>query len=210
MMNVIKDELTAFGIPTTYYVCTNVKVNHEHYDTGTGYDLVFQHWGGFCIGTVDWYLETQYLNGIPLNVTQWDGIVTLPNGTQVNVVKLYGETISPNSTSQLIAANDEMAYALNYYLPALPLVFQACQIVVNTKQLNVPPSNSWFWQEYFYGIAGTAIYQLGFTDGLIQPIVTTTSSTVTSTLPVVDIAVGVIVVIIIIAAVAIIMRRRQK
>ena len=212
MMNVIKDELTSFGIPTTYYVCTNVNVDHEHYRTGTGYDLVFQHWGGFCIGTVDWYLETQYLNGIPLNVTQWDGIVTLPNGTQVNVVKLYKETVSPNSTSQLIAANDEMAYALNYYLPALPLVFQACQIVVNTKQLNVPPSNSWFWQEYFYGIAGTAIYQLGFTDGLIQPVIVTTTppttTTVTSTLPVVDIAVGVIVVIIIIAAVAIIMRRR--
>ncbi|QGR19611.1 ABC transporter substrate-binding protein [Stygiolobus azoricus] len=186
MLNVIENELTSFGIPTSYYVQTVSSVLLKDYETGQGYDLVMQAWGGYYPGTVDWFLETQYLNGIPYNVTQWDGIVKLPNGTQVNVTSLYKATIAPNSSSELISANDEMAYALNYYLPALPLVYESQQVIVNTHDLIAPPPNSWFWEEYFYGIGGTAINQLGITAGYFQPVttsVTTTSTSSTTSVP---------------------------
>lgn len=233
MLNVIKDELTSFGIPTSYYIETVSSVLMKDWETGQGYDLVLQAWGGYYPGTVDWYLETQYLNGIPNNVTQWDGIVTLPNGTQVNVIRLYHATVAPNSTSELISANDEMAYALNYYLPALPLVYQNQQIIVNTHDLIVPPSNSWFWEEYFYGIGGTAINQLGLSAGYFQPVtpsVSTTSTssttsvstsvsvpstttppmtTTTSSSNTLEIAAIVVVIIIVILAAVVVLRKRK-
>ncbi|WP_225905802.1 ABC transporter substrate-binding protein [Stygiolobus caldivivus] len=219
MLNVIKDELTSFGIPTSYYIETVSSVLIKDWQTGQNYDLAVQGWGGYYPVTVDWYLETQYFAGIPYNVTQWDGVVTLPNGTQVNVIKLYSATVAPNSSAELTSANDEMAYALNYYLPALPLVYEAQQVIINTHDLVAPPPSSWFWQEYFYGIGGTAINQLGLSSDYLQPvsIVTTTStstappvttSTTTSVSPL-EVA-GIVVVVIVIIAVALIALRRRK
>ncbi|QIW25274.1 ABC transporter substrate-binding protein [Sulfolobus sp. S-194] len=227
MLTLIADELTAFGIPTTYSIITIPSVAHQLYETGD-YDLAFQNWGGYYPGTVDWYLQLQYLSGIPYNVTHWDLLVPLPNGSVYNMSKLYIESTAPNSTSQLIAANDEIAYALNYYLPLLPLVYSDYVIVYNSNVLSAPPSNSWFWEEALYGIGGTAFLQAGFQYGyLVSTTITTTTTTtvptvtsiVTSTTPpstvtvsstnvglIVGVAVAVIIVIIIVAV--ILLRRR--
>ncbi len=219
ILNTIKDELSSFGIPTTYYIETVEKVLLQDWATGDNYDIAFQNWGGYFPVTVDWYLEAMYFNGVPYNVTQWDGIVKAPNGTIYNISKLYSETVAPNSTSQLTSANDEMAYALNYYLPALPLVLESQQIILNTKDLVAPASNSWFWEEYFYGIGGTSINQLGITADYMQPIsivtkhppVTTTTTTTTTHPPSVSAAeiAGIVIVIIIIVAAAIFFLRRR-
>ncbi|QGR18129.1 ABC transporter substrate-binding protein [Sulfurisphaera ohwakuensis] len=184
MLTLIADELTSFGIPTTYSVSTIASINHQLYKSGD-YGLVFQAWGGYYPGTVDWYLQLQYLSGIPYNVTHWDLLVPLPNGSVYNMSKLYIESTAPNSTSQLIAANDEIAYALNYYLPVLPLVYTDYVIVYNSNVISAPPSSSWFWEEALYGIGGTALLQAGFQYGYLVPttVTTTTTSipTVTST-----------------------------
>lgn len=218
ILNTIKDELSSFGIPTSYYVETVGKVQLQDWATGDNYDIAFNAWGGYFPVTVDWYLEAVYLNGVPYNVTQWDGIVKAPNGTIYNISKLYGETVAPNSTSQLTSANDEMAYALNYYLPALPLVLESQQIIVNTNDLVAPPSNSWFWEEYFYGIGGTSINQLGISADYMQPISvvtthppTTTISTTTTTHPSISAAeiAGIVIVVIIVIAAAIFLLRRR-
>ncbi|ARM77077.1 cellobiose-binding protein [Acidianus manzaensis] len=212
MLTVIEDELDSFGIHTTYSISLTVSVNHEMYATGKGYDIILQDWGGYYPGTVDWGLPLSYLGGYPYNVTQWDLLATLPNGSVYNLTKLYEETTAPNSTSQLISANDEIAYAMNYFLPILPLVEQSYTITYNTKALSVPPSTSSFWENALYGIGGTGFLQVGFNYGyLTTPVTTThttTHTTTTTSISTAEYAAIAVVVIIIIVAAILLLRRR--
>ncbi|BCU67076.1 hypothetical protein HS7_05130 [Sulfolobales archaeon HS-7] len=224
MMDIITNELTSFGIKTTYFVSTTTSTNHEMYDTGKGYDMVLQNWGGYFPGTVDWGLPLSYLGGYPFNVTQWNHLVTLPNGTTYNLTKLYQETSSPNSTQQLISANDQIAYAMNYFIPIIPLVKENAFFVYNSKDIVAPPANSWIYQEELYGIGGTALLQVGLSYSLFTPVsvtttttppVTTTTtppSTVTTTTSVPPTllysVIAVIIVVIVVAAVVLLLRRR--
>ncbi|WP_369610312.1 ABC transporter substrate-binding protein [Sulfurisphaera javensis] len=221
MLTVIVDELKSFGIQASYSIITTVSVVHALYASGD-YDMIFQSWGGYYPGTIDWYLELQYLSGVPYNVTHWNLLVPLPNGTVYNMSKLYSESTAPNSTQQLISANDEIAYGLNYYLPALPLVYEDYIITYNTKVISAPPSTSWFWEEASYGIGGTALLQAGFQYGLLVPttmvtttttvpVTTTPSTSVTTTTPTVNtlLIAGIVVVIIIIIVAAIVFLRRR-
>lgn len=182
MLTVIQNELNNFGIPTQFIIVTSLSTYHDMWNTGNGYDMSFQDWGGYFPGTVNWGLPLSYFGGYPWNVTHWDLRVKLPNGTVYNLRELYMQSISPNSTSQLITANERIAYAMNYYLPILPLVYGAYVVIYNTKTVEFPPSDSWFWNEVFYGIGGTAFLQLGFNNGYILiPSVTTTTTTSTTT-----------------------------
>ncbi len=209
MLNTIVDELDAFGIHSDYTVSLNVLQNHKMYSTGTGYDIVFQSWGGYMPGTVDWYLQLQYLNGYPFNVTQWDGIVTLPNGVSYNMTKLYFQAASPSSHSEAVKVNDEIAKALNYYLPELPLVKRAYVIVYNDNAVKAPPSDSWFWDEALVGVGGTGFLQVGFSDNYLQSVTTTTVTTTTSSSLLLISGIGIIVVIIIIILAILFLRRKR-
>ncbi|MEM3759352.1 MAG: ABC transporter substrate-binding protein, partial [Saccharolobus sp.] len=101
---------------------------------------------------------------------------------------LLQETQSPNTTQQLIQANQELSYYANHYLlPILPLVEIDNYVIINPSLLTAaPPANSWIWSEAQYGIGGTAMLQ-ALIDYWYVPlykstIVTTTSvSTTTST-----------------------------
>ncbi|AWR98235.1 ABC transporter substrate-binding protein [Acidianus sulfidivorans JP7] len=218
MLTVIESELDSFGIQTSYSISLTPSVNHQLYATGTGYDLVLQSWGGYYPGTIDWGLPLSYLGGYPYNVTQWDLLAKLPNGSVYNLSKLYVESTSPNSTSQLISANDEIAYAMNYFMPILPLVEESYIVVYNSQVVSAPPSTSPFWEQTLYGIGGTAFLQTGFNYGyLSSPTVTTTVSHTTTTVStttkvssstILYAGIAVVVIIVIIAAVLLLRRRR--
>ncbi|NON63572.1 ABC transporter substrate-binding protein [Acidianus sp. RZ1] len=218
MLQVIDNELSSFGIPTTYTEISSLSEIHTMFEKGTGYDIWWNSWGGYYPGTMDWYLIADYYSTYPLNATQWNRLVPLPNGTVDNISKIYSETESPSNTSQLIGANDEMVYALNYYLPALPLVYETFRTVINTHAMSVPPSNSWIWDEIFTGVGGTALTQVGISNDYFVPITVTTTPPITppvtttvshpSTISSAEIAAIVIVIIIIIIAAVFLLRRK--
>ncbi|MEM1599311.1 MAG: ABC transporter substrate-binding protein, partial [Sulfolobaceae archaeon] len=155
---------------------------------GTGNDLWFENWGSsYSPGTVPWSLALSYFGGYPWNVTQWDENLTLPNGTVIDFHQLLQETQSPNTTQQLIQANQELSYYANHYLlPILPLVEIDNYVIINPSLLTAaPPANSWIWSEAQYGIGGTAMLQ-ALIDYWYVPlykstIVTTTSTTTVTT-----------------------------
>jgi len=211
MLDVIDSELSSFGIPTHYIDITSLTQLHNTYKSGA-YTMDFGNWGGYFPGTIDWYLPLFYFGGYPFNVTHWNQIVTLPNGTTVNLHELGFLSTAPNSTSQLIDVNNEIAYTMNYYLPVLPLVKEDYVIVINTNQVsNIPTNNSWIWSEALYGVGGNAFLQEGFYYGYFEPIIHTTvppTTTTTSSTSVIYIA-GVIIAIIIIAGVIFLLRKRH-
>ena len=230
MLEEIQHELEAFGIQVQLNVYTIVNQWHQAWETGEGYDLWFENWGStYSPGTAPWSLVLSYFGGYPWNVTQWDGNLTLPNGTVIDFNKLFEETVSPNSTQQLIQANQELSYYANHYLlPVLPLVIQDDYVIINPALLpDAPPSNSWIWQESVYGIGGTAMLQ-ALIDFWYAPLyksmittTTTTHTTTTTTIPPVTTttvtppttlyaAIGIAVVIIVAIAAALVLLRRRK
>ncbi|AOL16823.1 ABC transporter substrate-binding protein [Sulfolobus sp. A20] len=162
MMEEIQKELEAFGISVQLNIYSVVSQWHQAWQNGTGYDLWFENWGSsYSPETAPWSLVLSYFGGYPWNVTQWDENLTLPNGTVIDFYKLLQETESPNTTQQLIQANQELSYYMNQYLlPVLPLVEVDNYVIVNPSLLlDAPPANSWIWQESEYGIGGTAMLQ---------------------------------------------------
>ncbi|MEM4944485.1 MAG: ABC transporter substrate-binding protein [Saccharolobus sp.] len=188
MMQEIQKELQAFGINVQLHIYTIVSQWHQAWQNGTGYDLWFENWGSsYSPGTVPWSLALSYFGGYPWNVTQWDENLTLPNGTVIDFHQLLQETQSPNTTQQLIQANQELSYYANHYLlPILPLVQIDNYVIINPSLLTAaPPANSWIWSEAQYGIGGTAMLQ-ALIDYWYVPlykstIVTTTSTTTVTT-----------------------------
>ncbi|MCY0859903.1 MAG: ABC transporter substrate-binding protein [Sulfolobaceae archaeon] len=192
MLEEIQKQLEDFGISVSLHIYTVVSQWHQAWQNGTGYDLWFENWGSsYSPGTAPWSLVLSYFGGYPWNVTQWDENLTLPNGTVIDFYKLLQETESPNTTQQLIQANQELSYYMNQYLlPVLPLVEIENYVVINPSLLtNAPPSNSWIWEEAQYGIGGTAMIQ-ALIDYWYAPlykstiVTTTTTTTTTTTVPV--------------------------
>ena len=236
MLEEIQHELEAFGIQVQLNIYTIVNQWHQAWETGEGYDLWLENWGStYSPGTAPWSLVLSYFGGYPWNVTQWDENLTLPNGTVIDFHKLLEETMSPNSTQQLIQANQELSYYANHYLlPVLPLVIQDDYVIINPALLpDAPPPNSWIWQESVYGIGGTAVLQalIDFwyaplyksmitTTTTIPTTITTPTTTTTTTPPVTTTsvtppttlytAIGVVIVIIVVIAAALVLLRRRK
>lgn len=187
MLEEIQKELEAFGINVQLNIYTVVSQWHQAWQNGTGYDLWLENWGSsYSPDTAPWSLVLSYFGGYPWNVTQWDENLTLPNGTVIDFYKLLQETQSPNSTQQLIQANQELSYYMNHYLlPVLPLVYIDNYVIVNPSMLiAAPPANSWIWDEAQYGIGGTAMLQ-ALIDYWYVPLykstIITTTSVITTT-----------------------------
>ncbi len=165
VLSTIANQLTNFGIQTSIQIfpeATWPKVVSTDRDK---YAMLFRYMTpGFSLVVPGLFPINGYFEGYPINITHWNGVVTLPvpvrlpNGTVIpagtQVMLFGGNSILGQCTSgamgnftavsQCIAI---FAWLANNFPWFIHLYTPSAMIWYNDKYLEFPPSNSWVWSE---------------------------------------------------------------
>jgi peptide/nickel transport system substrate-binding protein len=165
VLSTIASQLTNFGISTSIYIFpegTWPKVVSTDADK---YALLFRYMTpGFSIIVPSLFPVNGYFTGYPINITHWNGVVTLPisitlpNGTVIPAgtqVRLFGggsilgicSSSAPGNYTAQIQCIAIYAWLANNFPWFIHLYTPYAMVWYNDQYFQFPPSNSWVWSE---------------------------------------------------------------
>jgi len=148
MLSNIETQLDSFGISTSINILPSSEfpaawtLQKNNYALGYNYGPP-----GFSIIIPDLFPVNGYFEGNPINVTHWNGLVTLPNGTARYLFSQPNICPTAVTVPQILDCVFTWGWEANHNPWFISIDTPYIEIWYNTKYFSFPPSTSWVWDE---------------------------------------------------------------